>query len=108
MDGVRVAAPWARIEKPIYDLESANITFIADEIKPIGIQGVRPISTDEMNRVTIPIESELIAFAQFPNLNADAETLIRDFYREWLRDNGVFAQAIRTWHSEFFQWLDKK
>lgn len=59
-----------------------------------------------MNRAAIPIASELVAFSQFPNLNADAENRIRDFYREWLADNGVIAQMIRSWHVEFFQWVD--
>ncbi|MEK7276202.1 MAG: hypothetical protein AAB427_02530, partial [Chloroflexota bacterium] len=109
MDAVRVAAPWARVEKYLSESLLPKTELIADAIREIGIQGVRPISRDEVvvSDSGAPIESLLARLSGSLDENLTTRS-VKEYYRFWQANNGVVAGEIQPRHGEFFRWVAGK
>ena len=107
MDGVRVAAPWARLEIPVSGSAPPLLTPLLDSVKELGIQGVRPISADELAKSGgwEPIETVLGKLMAHPDEADRTRERLSAYYCFWSRNNGVISEAIRPYHEKFFDWL---
>jgi hypothetical protein len=108
-DGEETAAPWARIRV----LAGAPKLDDLGELQRIGIQGVRPLSADEIAIVRSGDEAAAalarIASARtLPNDASEDASLVRRYFCLWRRTNGVIATALAPAHAGFFAWLGCK
>ena len=99
-DGAEVAAPWAVVEtRPG---APARVIPLTPELAPLGIQGVRPLSGEEL--ALAGREAEVDALLSTPP-DAAGAALIRAFHCGWARGQGVVAAAILPRHPAFAAWL---
>jgi hypothetical protein len=107
MDGVRVAAPWALVEAPVSGGAMLVVTPLADSIRELGIQGVRPLRADEVGSCTAGTsDEEVFATVQAsPEESEKARPGLSARYAFWSKYNGVIAEWIRSRNEAFFAWL---
>lgn len=107
MDGVRIGALWAKLEVPVSGDTPPVLTSLLDAVKELGVQGVRPLSAEEMAKSggSEPIESALGDLMAHPDQACDTRERISAYYCFWSRNNGVISEAIRPRHEKFFDWL---
>ena len=106
-DGVYIAGPWARIEERAADRDGARVKVLSRDLDPIGVQGVSPISREELLATRgEPIQRLLESLIQAAT-DPPAATLgrVRTFYRAWIRENGVMAEGLRPFHPALFEWV---
>lgn len=98
-DGQHVAAPWARVEMSAA-AQTARIITLRDSLIDSGtIQGMRPLSQQEIEAITPAVET-----AGPPDLSAaDAENL-RRYYGFWLRNHGAVSKSLAI-PEGFLQWV---
>jgi len=93
-DGVRVAAPWAVVD---VTTTKPKVARLSDAVKPIGTQGVRPLTKDE------------VAVQQQPSTDSALRrsdlAAVRARYCLWLKTSGVIAQHVQAQHQAFFDAL---
>ncbi len=100
VDGVEVAEPWAQVEtRPG---SPARLIPLMPELRPLGIQGVRPMSAEELR--VARSGAELDTRLATPG-DSESAALIRAFHCGWARRQGVVARAILPRHPEFSAWL---
>nr|MCZ7662870.1 hypothetical protein [Thermoleophilia bacterium] len=106
-DGVHIAGPWARIEERAADRDRARIKILSRDLNHIGVQGVSPISREELLAVREEPIRPLLASLMQPATDPPAATLgrVRSFYRTWIRENGVIAERLRPFHPAVFEWV---
>ena len=106
MDGVRVAAPWGHLECSGGDRRQPRFVRMAGTIREIGIQGVRPITKEEMAIYEKGgmAESCLQALAGLPDESDPGASLLRNYYRTWCGHNGVIVGEIVSLYEPFFRW----
>ena len=106
-DGIHVSAPWGRAEVEIGRRTSLKFKPLASKIKTIGIQGVRPISKDELAiyEGKESAETYLGTLTTLPDENEQGVIELKKYYCTWCTHNGVIVEEIRRHHQQFFQWL---
>ncbi len=102
-DGVRVAGPWAKV---MFGAET-TVVALAGRLDVIGTQGVRPLRPEELRlrQSGGDVEAHARALKSPPDLARAEIRQLRAYYRAWLADNGVIADRLRPWHTEFLAWL---
>ena len=99
-DGAEVAAPWAVVEtRPD---APARLIPLTPNLVPLGIQGVRPMSGEEL--ALAGREPEVDALLTAPP-DAAGAALIRAFHCGWARRQSAVAAAILPRHPAFAAWL---
>lgn len=108
VDAVRVAAPWATVEAAAGGTGSPGVVQLAAALEEIGIQGVRPLTEDEaaVYRREEAVADCLAALRGLPGETAECHSLLKDYYRLWVRHHRVIAGGIRPLHAPFFAWLE--
>lgn len=106
-DGIRVAAPWGSIESAGGEQGLSRFVRFSESIREIGIQGVRPITKEEMAvyEKRGAVESSLESLAGLPDENDPVMGSLRDSYRTWCGHNGVIMQELFSLHEPFFRWV---
>lgn len=109
-DGVRVAAPYARVR-----LDRRGDPVAAEPLPPprggleLGVQGVQPT-----NPPSGGIDPEAIARSErlaleldrLPVPGSSTEAGVVAFYGRWLDREAVIAGSLRGDHARFFDWLE--
>ncbi|MBI5030661.1 MAG: hypothetical protein HZB51_09045 [Chloroflexi bacterium] len=106
-DGVRVAAPWAKLE---FRGNSDNVTIVplSAKLEPVTIQGVQPIdaATQAILAKGDAVSTFSLQLTALPQPKNPQLVEMRTFYRTWLKYNGAFVNLIRSNHSKFLEWLN--
>lgn len=106
-DGVRVAAPWARLE--MHGSATATIVPLSTRLEPTSIQGVSPI--DASTRAVLAKANDVSAYClqltALPHPNSAPARDMRAFYRTWLKYNGALVKIIQPNHEKFLAWLNE-
>jgi hypothetical protein len=107
MDGVRVGAPWLRLEVPVSGHAPPVLIPMRGSVEELGIQGVRPLSAAEVAESggSESIGTLLGSLMARPGEPGDARVRLSACYGFWTRNNGVIAQAIAPLYRDFFDWL---
>lgn len=96
-DGELIAGPWARIE---ITPNGQNFVVLTKKLKKIGIQGVRPLNSKEVDLNHAQNESPKVGYANYESN--------KKYYCWWIGANGVIADAVRPYHEAFFKSLECK
>ena len=108
LDGVRVAAPWAKLE---LRGNPATITIIpiSASLEPVTIQGVEPIdaATQAVLAKGDEVSTYCLQLTAMPQSNSPSVADMRAFYQTWLKYNGALVELIRPNHEEFLAWLNE-
>jgi len=106
-DGIRVAAPWGIIESLGCEQGLRRFVRLSESIREIGIQGVRPMTKEEMAvyEKCSAAESFLESLAGLPDEDDPVMRPLRDYYLTWCGHNGVIRQEIAYRHEPFFRWV---
>jgi len=104
-DGRRLGGPWARVH--VEGRGEPRLVGLASRIEDRGIQGVRPLSKQEVTvfRDAAAMEDKLLSILVSPQRIPIVADDVREYYCLWVSVNGV-AQDIRPRHEAFFAWLD--
>lgn len=106
-DGEDVGSPWGRIVK---DLRSSRVSFERLSAKPkdLGTQGVQPLSNHERDIAGLArdAEDEVRALSKKKGIPALGAPLVRTYYCQWRRFDGVIAKTLPKPQSDFLRWLD--
>lgn len=107
-DGVRVAAPWARLELR-GSADEVTIVPLSVKLKPVTIQGVQPIdaATQDVLAKGAEVSAYCLQLTALPQPDSPQNVDMRAFYRTWLRYNGALVELIRPNHEKFLIWLNK-
>ena len=108
-DGVRVAAPWAKalLDSP-FRSEGLRMEILSRQLQVLGIQGVRPLSSQEMEimKEEYRARDALLLWTTAPSpVSEQDRKRMKDYYCQWVNSNGLIAANIRPLHEEFFTWL---
>lgn len=104
-DGMYVTRPLTRTVVQRDGSEGEAIT-LSTALESIGIQGVSPLeaaSGAALNK-GLQVQTQALQLTALPDESAAAE--LREYYRMWIKLNGVFAKQIRTEHKNFFDWIE--
>lgn len=104
-DGEHIGEPWVKVE--VVAARAPRVRVLLEEIKSLGIQGVRPLSKDEtrMERHQEQGPRLVTELARLPKNDEPAVEKIRSYYCMWIRHNGVIAKHLAGTHADFFEWL---
>jgi len=110
MDGCHIAAPWALVDLSVQEKIDPGIIVVSNKLEDIGIQGVEPISESEQKvyERANDIQRYLCSLQALPEESSEEIQNLRDYYNNWLKDNGVLATTISPHHKRFFEWLSHK
>lgn len=105
-DGVYIASPWGRIEVDSKGRAAPKFQLLSTKIEEIGIQGVRPLTEEEVSIYESgeTIEAYLSSLTSLPHKKDKPVSDLRRYYSAWCRDFGI-AREIRPLHKAFFGWL---
>jgi hypothetical protein len=107
-DGVRVSAPWARLELR-GNLDTVTIVPLSNRLEPVTIQGVTPI--DAATQAVLAKGDEVSAYClqltALPQPNSPPAADMRAFYQTWLKYNGALVKLIQPNHEKFLAWLNE-
>jgi len=105
-DGIRVAAPWGRIEYSGGEEGLPRFVRLLETVREIGIQGVRPLSGKELAVYEngAMAESVLESLERLPGENDPGTSALREYYRTWNGNNGVIGKELFRLHEMFFRW----
>ena len=99
-DGAEMAAPWARVT-----LEAGGaqrVERLSQRLRPLGIQGVRPLGPAE---ITLAGRETEAAERLLAGGTMATDSLVRDVTCGWISRQGVVAATITPLHPEFVRWL---
>jgi hypothetical protein len=99
-DGERTADLWARA--CIAQSGEVTVELLAKQTTELGIQGVRPVVMEEMERHFENgrrVQSGLLSARQASDVD---RTLAKEYYARWKQWNGVIAERIAARHKAFF------
>jgi hypothetical protein len=107
VDGIYVAAPWARVEVDVKREMSPKFKLLSNKIKEIGIQGVRPLREEEaaIFEKKESAEAFLGNLTTLPDETEKAAAELKKYHCTWAELNGAIVPEIRPLHKEFFKWL---
>jgi len=107
-DGVRVAAPWARLE---LRGSPATVTIVplSASLEPVTIQGVTPIdaATQAVLAKGDDVSAYCLQLTALPPPNSPPAAEMRAFYQTWLKYNGALVKLIQPSHEKFLAWLNE-
>lgn len=111
-DGVRVAAPWAKVslDSPFHP-EAAKVETLGKQLQILGIQGVRPLAGGELEIAKSGDQAKQMLLnwvSEQTPLSQEERAGIVAYYCQWTKTNGVIAAAINPLHADFFAWLGCK
>lgn len=108
-DGVYIAAPWVQVEKPLNGEQPVEIRMLNTELRTVGIQGIRPLSRDEvLFGQEEPIERWFAILLQsMPNPDSQALRALKRFYQSWCSQNGAILETFSAEHRAFLQWVSE-
>ena len=99
-DGAEMGAPWARVT---VDARGAQaVERLSRRLRPLGLQGVRPLGTAEIALLGREQEAAERLLAGSPQAT---DGLVRDVTCGWIGRQGVVAAAITPLHPGFVRWL---
>jgi len=106
VDGHLISVPWACICKDMAPDSQPVVEFLLGELRSLGIQGFRPLSSDELAiyEQTARIEESLGRLTKGSS-DRDYQAL-KVFYGTWLGLNGVIGEEIAKHHAGLFRWLE--
>jgi hypothetical protein len=109
VDGVYIAAPWARVEVDLKKSTDPKLEILSTKIKEIGMQGVRPLSEEEaaVYKLGETAEAYLGSLTHLPDARDRKVFDLRKYYCAWCRDSGV-TEEISPLHEGFIKWLGCK
>ncbi|MEZ4222886.1 MAG: hypothetical protein R3B13_18230 [Polyangiaceae bacterium] len=87
---------------------SASTTILADPKRELYVQGVRPLTGDEVAVIkkSAELEQALVTAARSGVMPDDATANdLRAYYTLWFKTNGI-GRDIRKHHTEFAKWLE--
>ncbi len=99
-DGAEMTAPWARSTEA--NDGATTVTLLEAGLNPLGIQGVRPLSSAELDLVGREAEAAGLLRAGGA---AATDSLVRATTCGWIGRNGVVAAAITPLHPAFTRRL---
>lgn len=107
VDAVYIAASWARVKLDIKGNKSPELERLSNRIEEIGIQGIRPLSEEEMAifEKGASAQAFLGNLTTLPDRKEQSVSELIDYYCTWLRLNAAIASDIRSFHEAFFKWL---
>ena len=99
-DGAEMAAPWARVT--LEATGAQRVVQLSRRLRPLGIQGVRPLGLAEITLADRETEAgeRLLAGGTQARSN-----LVRDVTCGWISRQGVVAATITPLHPGFVRWL---
>lgn len=104
-DGHQISMPWACLRKDVSPDSQPTVEFLQDELRSLGIQGFRPLSSDELAIYEQAGQvEESFGRLLVGGTNRDYQAL-KVFYETWLGLNGVIGEEIAEPHADFFRWL---
>ncbi len=107
-DGVRVAAPWAKLELR-GGSSTVNIIPLKASLEPDTTQGVSPV--DAATQAVLAKGDEVSAYClqltDLPQPNSQPAADMRTFYQTWLKYNGALVELIKPNHEKFLAWLNQ-
>ncbi len=95
-----MTVPWARSTES--DDSATTVTLLEAGLNPLGIQGVRPLSSAELDLVGR--EAEAAGLLRTGGAAA-TDPLVRATTCGWIGRNSVVAAAITPLHPAFTRWL---
>jgi hypothetical protein len=107
-DAQLVAAPWARITSE--GESTPRLEILEQEIKQIGVQGVRPLRKEEIKMFDqrAAIEEQIQTLSMKTSLHATDAKRLKEFFQLWCSTHGVIAEQLQPKHPEFFDWVGCK
>ena len=109
-DGQFVAAPWARVRVDATGKSAPKLEILRKDIKGVGIQGVRPLTQDQITvlKTGSECEAQMFKLSQGTSLPiADTEAL-RSCFTLWCATHGTVVEQLRPLHKDFFNWIGCK
>ncbi len=100
-DGAEMAAPWARATLGADG--GLLIEPLSPRLKPLGIQGVRPLKPGE---TALAGREQEAADRLLAGGDGTTDPLVRDVTCNWISRQGVVAATITPHHPAFTRWLD--
>lgn len=109
-DGQFVGAPWAKVTVDVKGDSPPQLEILRDDIKEVGIQGVRPLATDEIAALKQRPEAEarVMELSKETSLPPGPSESMRSYYSLWCATNGTIAGQLRPHHKDFFTWVGCK
>lgn len=103
-DGTDVAAPWGRVEQVTRGrLEDLRFTRLSEVVVPAGIQGVRPMSVDESDRLDRLADAQrAVASARTAGSVSSTHAAA---YQQWRDFNGAVVHQLPEEHGPFLRWI---
>ena len=110
VDGEYVAAPWGRVEVDPRGSGEPKFRRLSEKLREIGIQGVRPLTPEEMAifQKEASAEAYLATVTSLTDTNEKDLRMLRDYFCMWCQFNGHIVREIRPAHEKFFRWLGCK
>jgi hypothetical protein len=107
-DGVRISAPWARLEFR-GNADTVTIVLLSAKLEPMTTQGVQPIdaATQAILAKGDTVSAYCLQLTALPQSNNPQTIEMRTFYRTWLKYNGAFAALVRANHAQFLAWVNE-
>lgn len=102
-DGEHIGEPWVQWEVASGELK--NATVLSGELRPLAIQGVRPLDENGILLAHSRGYEHLIDLTRLPSKADPKTTQIRNYYCFWILHNGVIASHLAKFHKAFFAWL---
>lgn len=99
-DAAEVTAPWAK--STLSSTGEMVVEQLMARLQPLGLQGVRPLSSAEI--ILIGREQE-VGQRLLAGGERAADDVVRDFTCSWMARQGVVAAAIMPLHPDFQRWL---
>ena len=110
VDGEHVAAPWGRVEMDPRGPGGAKFTRLSEKLREIGIQGVRPLTQEEVAifKKKTAAQAYLATLTSLTDENEEAVRMLQQYFCKWCQFNGGIVAEIRSAHKQFFLWLGCK
>ena len=110
VDAEVVAAPWGRLTADALAGVSPKLEMLGERLTDAGVQGVRPLEPEEISvyKTKEAVEARILALSQSKSIPPADEKLIRLYFCQWRKGNGVIAGQIGKFHPGFFKWLECK
>ena len=99
-DGAEMSAPWAKSTRSATGVIA--IERLSNRLRPLGIQGVRPLRSSE---IAVGDREPEMARLLFAGGTAATNGVVREVTCAWIARQGVVAAAIMPLHPSFTKWL---
>lgn len=107
-DGEYNSAPWGRLLVKTKGSAKPEFERLANEVKELGTQGVRPLTQEETEiRATEDLAyKSLRSLARGKSAPKGPDRVLQAYYCLWLGTHGVVAGSLEEKLGAFFKWLD--